>query len=104
MLTKKDIEIIRDIVEGSVTLAVQRSEKNLREEMREITDNLRTDLRKEIKESANELKQEFAEFKDEVMGKFKHVQDDIAILAGHQDVWEDHETRITTIEKHIFTN
>ncbi len=78
MLSKNDLEQIKDII----TQAIQTSEKNIKAE----------------------LKEEILQFKDEVMGRFQHIDEEIAILAGHQDVWEDHENRIQNIEKHIFTN
>ncbi len=107
MLTKKDLENIQEIVYKNNQLL----EIELRSEMLNLNSSLKTELKEDIFQFKdemltrfNDIEKEVTDFKDEVFGKFKDIQEDIAILAGHQDVWEDHENRLTKVENKIFTN
>jgi hypothetical protein len=71
MLTQKDLDEIENVVD---------------EQVEERTRNLPS-------------KDEFFEKMDEVMGELKGVREDFKIMTGK--VYEDHEPRITKIEKKV---
>lgn len=98
MLTDKDIQKLITALEGRLA-----TKDDLNREILQLKQEL-IQFKHESSEKSKKIEEDIAKFKDESFGRFKDIQEDILILACHQDVWEDHEKRINTIEGHIFSN
>ncbi len=57
------------------------------------------DFREELKKYAT--RDDIIAFKDAILHEIVKLRDEVAIVGGHRDMLEDHETRIETIEKHL---
>lgn len=47
----------------------------------------------------NLVKDEIIKFKDEIMSRLDNIDQELAVTNGYGEHLEDHETRITTLEK-----
>lgn len=75
-------------------------EYSLREYNKEML--TRSDL-KLIKELLNEqqkiIEEKMIRFKDEILHEIVDLRDDVAVITGYRDMIEDHEIRLTSVEK-----
>lgn len=75
MLTKSDIHQIRELFTELLTQAF-------------------TVVKKELKE-------EIVIFKNEILKEIQGLREEVAVVTGYKDQIEDHEERITSIEKKL---
>jgi hypothetical protein len=61
---------------------------------------------KEVKSLVAHLptKTEFYTAMDKIMGEIKAMREELAIVTGYEDKIEDHEDRITAVEKKLITS
>jgi hypothetical protein len=74
MLTKKDIQILKEVF---VT---------------------RVEFKEEIANLRAALKNDIITFKDAIVGEIQSMREEIAIVIGYRDKIEDHEDRIERLE------
>ncbi len=82
MLTKSDLTAIRTIVKEEVT---------------EQTKNLTT--KEELRASTKLLDEKITTFKDEILGRIEKSDEEMEVTKGYGDKLEDHEDRISVLEK-----
>lgn len=58
------------------------------------------DLKHALEEFKNEFKNIVIGFKDEILKEIQNLRVDVTIVTGYKDQIEDHEDRITKLEKH----
>ncbi|MDO8497918.1 MAG: hypothetical protein Q7S61_05245 [bacterium] len=60
-------------------------------------------IKKIVKELLDEQKEDLEEkitrFKDEILHEIVDLRDDVAVITGYRDMIEDHEIRLTSVEK-----
>ncbi len=61
------------------------------------------DVQTLIKEMKNifATKDEVVQFKDQILKEIKDLRDDVTVVVGYRDTIEDHEQRITKLERPI---
>ena len=55
--------------------------------------------KEELNDLKSELKNDIVEFKDAILHEIVAMREELAVTLGHRDMLEDHETRITKLEK-----
>ena len=60
-------------------------------------------IKKIVKELLDEqkvdLEEKLTRFKDEILHEIVDLRDDVAVITGYRDMIEDHEIRLTSVEK-----
>ncbi|QQG43989.1 MAG: hypothetical protein HYW86_03955 [Candidatus Roizmanbacteria bacterium] len=56
-------------------------------------------IKKIINMELEPLKEDIVLFKDEILYEIIDLRDDISVVVGYRDLIEDHEQRITNLEK-----
>jgi hypothetical protein len=94
MLTKKDIQMIREAL-------VQDFKKVFLEEGKKIfaTKEELQEVRIELKNDIQLLKEDVLLFKDEILGEVKAMREELTIVVGYRQYIEDHDERISALER-----
>ena len=107
-LTKKDLQEIGKLVADTVTVLndVLRKElkgdmSNLRAEMKEDMSNLRAEMKEDMSNLRAEMKEDIYKFKDEILGEIQDFRDDMTVTKGYGDKIENHEERISVLERPV---
>lgn len=61
--------------------------------------DVRTELKTDIENVRKELKNDILQFKDDILHEIVAMREELTVTLGHRDMLEDHETRITKLEK-----
>ncbi|OGM28099.1 hypothetical protein A2962_02880 [Candidatus Woesebacteria bacterium RIFCSPLOWO2_01_FULL_39_61] len=73
VLIKKDLDLIRGVVENS--------------------------LERSFRDPENPLKKDILSFKSEILGEIQKLREDVTIVVGYRDKIENHNKRIKELEK-----
>lgn len=55
--------------------------------------------KEELQEVKRELKHDILQFKDDILWEIKAMREELAVVISYRDKIEDHEERITQLEK-----
>lgn len=97
MITTRDITKLKTVFVTKQEFA--HSIEELMEYIRLVNEATKKELRTEIATSKNNLREEIILFKDEILHEIIKIREDFAVLTGYRNMIEDHEQRITKIEK-----
>lgn len=86
MLTKKDLEKLKEIFAT-------------KDDLKAMED--RQDQKFATKEDIVNLKENIISFKDAILKEIGDLRDEVTIIGGSRDMIEDHDIRIEKIEKHL---
>lgn len=84
MLTKVDLQAIKELIKDS--------QQGLEKKLAEKIDSSRQEVERK-------LTKKITEFKDQILGEIEDLREDNTIMTGFSDQLEDHELRLTKIEK-----
>lgn len=105
MLTKTDLKLIRLLMKEMLDETESRMNhkfEGLRQEMRDFKKEIRNDMAEfklEVRTQLKQIREDVIVFKDEILGEISKVRDDMTVFSGWRDMMEDHEQRITKLEK-----
>lgn len=91
-------EEIKDMIQNTVRDAVMQLLDFIGQQRIE-TDEKIEQVRTELKEDIRQVKDDIIQFKDDILHEIVDLRDDVTVVTGYRDMIEDHEERITKIEK-----
>ena len=96
-LTKKDLQEIGKLVADTVTVLNDVLRKELKGDM----SNLRVEMKEDMSNLRVEMKEDIYKFKDEILGEIQDFRDDMTVTKGYGDKIENHEERISVLERPV---
>ncbi|OGD82976.1 hypothetical protein A2572_03485 [Candidatus Collierbacteria bacterium RIFOXYD1_FULL_40_9] len=113
--TKEIIEIIKDnglnsearlgkVIDNKSKESEARLSKVIKKQFKFYSEQLADKVEYQVEEAVKELKSENLNFKDEIISELKDIRQETSVNTSHRKILTDHETRLTKVENHIFSN
>jgi hypothetical protein len=96
MLSKTDLQLIKELIDESFDKKLT----PFREEVTKEIINLYGEVGR-LDQKIDHLRNDIVQFKDDILHEIVDLRDDITVATGYRDSLENHEQRITTLEKHV---
>lgn len=98
----------RKELETKMTEGFAKQKSELQKEMRQGFENQKLELKEYIDDKVETLRRNIVDdvqsFQDAVITEVKELRQESAVNASHRKILTDHETRLTKVETHLFSN